>query len=1269
MIFRKKVALITSALVLSFAIGTTARAMPLGTLLYRTSSNGNLYAYNSSELVTVKNKILTNIYTGHVAMYVGQENGIDYIVEAMPNGIIKVPAKYFLNSKNGEKLIGAKIPKNISPAQQLKVVELAKSLASSNLAYDFDFKKQKGPGSGEWICVGLTEKLYESANISNPLDIKQLQYNPEKYAVDITPDGFDNYSEVNKNKDCFSKDFEFSKISANTSTLIPLPEILGFSAGLEKDGQRYFFFPLTQYYQNTLKDVEVDIQLESEFVDNDVRGKAPELAMIFKWSLINNPKSALLNIGRNVLAWFKGESLDDVKKIVLNEAQALVDDIKEDNSISDEERDFLIEEISQVKNNITDKINVASSKILPAIKVDNSEVKTLSVDSFSALATSVSSTSDLSIDSAKIEEEETAESIELIINKVYSTGNDDYVEIYNPGNNSIDLSKVDLRLYKTKTSATPSLMIRIGNEGDAFYPGGLTIPAKGKYLITRTSASESIKQKAQAISSRSEFTFAGNGYTIYLSLGVVSSDTDEDIIDKVGFGSAKYYEKSPALEILDNYFLGRKNEEDKNDNSLDFALSAVSSTSTATTSTATTTTSTTNNSSSSTNNTSSNSNTTSNNNNSTNTSTSTTATSTATSTNPVSTSTATSTATSTQPLATSTPNLLPLLISKVYSTESDDYVEIYNPNDTAIDLKEKGIRLYKTKTSATPSLMIRIGNSDDGAYPGGFIIEAKGSYLITRADASSEIKAMAQAISSRSEFTFVGDAQTIYLGSNTISSDADSDIVDKVGFGLATYYFFSPADMILDNYILTRKAHSTSTAISMTPSGPDYSLGHSYNTYNNSDDFVLVDKNYSEEDNDDFASTQVFCQGVLASSYQHNIGPFSMPGSCYFDQPYFYISDMAHLWRFDECEEADTYDAVSGQVAKHNSTWEPGVFSCALNQYYNYDSFSTPLGPEFNEDNFTVMFYYKNLYDNSRPEIMLKNSQTEESVRMKLYMDSTDFFNMPNAPFREYGLTWPFDGLWHLFAWTLNKAENRIIFYRDGLEVYSLDMGVHRLPDIDTFSIKGDNNYNLIDELAIFSRELSANEIFEYYNSGMALSNHDCALLGENFGLPYLNWDLETEEYSCSRFLGENFSAFPAVFGVKPKSLSFLWKNTNPSSEFNFSLSLLNNLGDNVFGLEFDNNNIYHFFDTWKYETGDKYNEYFSPNDDWHSVVLTHDPYFFRFNLYVDGNLIGSWRHFWVRHPDISSLKIFSNTKNARVKNISVWNTCLTSDAVLMLAN
>ncbi len=1261
MIFRKKVALIMSAFLLSFFLAPRTQAMPLGTLLYRTSSNGNLYAYNTSDLIKVKNKIISNVYTGHVAMYIGQENGVDYIVEAMPDGIIKTPAKYFINSSNGEKLLGAKIPKNISPAQQIKVVELAKSLAAANLAYDFDFKKQKGPQSGEWTCVGLVEKIYESANITNPLDIKQLQYNPQKYAIDITPDGFDNYSIINKNNDCFSRDYEFSKISANRSSLIPLPELFGFSAGKEEAGERYFFLPLTQFYQDTLEDVVVDIQLESDFVDEKLRGRVPKMAMIFKWSLINNPKSALVNLGKNILAWIKGSPSENEREVVQSEIDYLLDDIDEDPNISEKERDFLVEELSQVKNTVANNKILSSENALPSIKIENAKsnidsktkadtkienreggVEKTEMDVFTeqALSNDLASTS-LKLDSLKMEEEEINEGLELIISKVYASGQDDYVEIYNSGNKSVDLTKTDIRLYKTKTSATPSLMIRLGNEKDADYTAPLIIPAKGRYLVTRSAAAADIKQRAQAISKRSEFTFAGNAYTIYLSAGVLSSDDDPDLLDKVGFGTAKYYEKNPAPEILDKHLLYRKNEEDSNDNRADFALLKLFNDSEVDNNAN-------NNSSNSSNNFSNNINNNSNNN----------------SDNSLSENNGSENNESEENLAS---ELLPLLISQVYATAKDDYIEIYNPNDSPINLKEGGFRLYKTKTSATPSLMIRIGHEDDGVYPGGFIIAPHSTYRLSRAEASDDVKASSQAISTRSEFTFVGDAQTIYLSSGVVSSDTDEDIIDKLGFGAATYYLNSPAPLILDNYALLRKARASSDALSMSLGGDDYSLGHAYNSFNNATDFVLVNKNYQSEPYDESSALSSFCQDIFSQNYLLDLPENSSSSECYSLDSNFYLEDLAYLWHLDECSEENVYEALSDTSLPHQSSWAEGQFSCALKQDYTSQGLEIPLSSKFNEDNFTIMFYYKGLQDNARPEITLKNSKTNEYSRIKLSHYYTDFYNIPNTPTRDDNLKWPHDNKWHLFTWTLNRAEEEMIFYLDGLEFYRVNLGISFMPDIDTLIIRGDNGANLIDELAIFSRALNSKEIADYYLSDQALAIMNCQPLTLNLEQAYIHWPLETNKYSCSRFLGENESFFPGVFGVRGKSLSFFWKNELSDYKFNFSIALTNFLSENVFGLEFDNNKLFHYFDSWKYQSGEKYSDYFPDDNLWHLVVLTYDPYFFRFNVYLDGKLITSWRHFWQKDPNTFSLKIFSDSEKLRIKDVSLWNFCLDENEVSLI--
>ncbi len=136
---------------------------------------------------------------------------------------------------------------------------------------------------------------------------------------------------------------------------------------------------------------------------------------------------------------------------------------------------------------------------------------------------------------------------------------DDWIELYNPTGQPIDLEAGNYRIEKTLTSTSPDIVIRIGNTDDGTYPGGTTIPAYGFYLIVRTDASQGLKGIADAIGSRSEFTWTGSDYTLYLGTGAISGDDDPDIVDKVGFGSgATYYETSPALAIPEGKSIQRK---------------------------------------------------------------------------------------------------------------------------------------------------------------------------------------------------------------------------------------------------------------------------------------------------------------------------------------------------------------------------------------------------------------------------------------------------------------------------------------------------------------------------------------------------------------------------------------------------------------------------------------------------------------------------------------------------------------------------------------
>ncbi|HID56029.1 TPA: lamin tail domain-containing protein, partial [Candidatus Poribacteria bacterium] len=106
----------------------------------------------------------------------------------------------------------------------------------------------------------------------------------------------------------------------------------------------------------------------------------------------------------------------------------------------------------------------------------------------------------------------------------------------------------------------------------------------------------------------------------------------------------------------------------------------------------------------------------------------------------------------------------------------DDWIELYNPTDQPVDLTNW--RIEKTQKASDPKILIRIGNTNDGSFPGGTAIPPHGFYLIVRDDANETLKSMADAIGTRDEFFFTGSVYTIYLATGAVDSPDDPDIVD-----------------------------------------------------------------------------------------------------------------------------------------------------------------------------------------------------------------------------------------------------------------------------------------------------------------------------------------------------------------------------------------------------------------------------------------------------------------------------------------------------------
>lgn len=1253
-------------------------AMPPGTLLYRTSGDGKMFGYSQDPLIYSEKGMIKNIYSGHAAIYIGKENGEDYIVEAMAGGIVKNPAKYFVNRADGETFLGARMPRSVDALQQARVVALAKSLVGQNLGYDFDFHEQKGPGDKEWTCVGLTEKLYESANIFNPNNLGALEYDPAYYAVDITPDGFDNESVINSSGDCFSKSKEFSKIARRTDILVPAPELIGYDVGLEYAGDRYIFLPYTQFLQPSLERVAADVEISSSFSRSEINGPLNVYALAARWSLINNPVSSLKIISQTIketaikAAAKTREIAQSLGGKIFGSDSGTVVTLVDDKLQKTTAKNDVKKTVAVKKRAVASKAKAAASSKIPKGADKSGATKSLSVDVKTSKTADVeisagklgsvkvstgkttevkvgaSKASTTKITGSKSEQASTTVSVAISsgksanqayynpaattasatvhsagasgswvsssgssasggssgggtssnpavdnypklasINKIYSTGDNDWIEIINTTNHDFDLAAAGYRLEKTKSAEDPSLLMRLGDADDGSYPGGTLIKAHGTYLIVSGSANDYYKQKADALVFREGFNWSDSGYTLYLGTGAISSSTDPDIADAVGFGEdATYFlGDGPAPAIKDNYILKRASSSDNNAKDFNLVISDDPSIVF----------------------------------------------------NPE---TADDTvATSTPEDATSTSaadSSRLLLIKKIYSTGNNDWIELFNPTDADIDLMAAGYRLEKAVTSQDPSLLMRIGDEADGFYPGGTIIKAHDSYLIARDDANSYYRNQADAIATRTEFSWGGDGYSLYLGVDAISSSTDQDLVDLVGFGpSASYYLGSgPAPEILDAYILNQIA----------------------NTHNNSTDFNLIASDDPEAANID----PEIDSGLFVPPL-----PVVSPG-------------LTDIWHFNECYGP--------------GDWAVGKWDCARQLGYYHGPLNIVLNPAVNMNNgFSASFYYKKSQETPSVKMEISNPAGEKfSIRTDAGM--LEIEGLPNSEFRYYqGI--PNDYEWHKLTLVINQAEDYWEVYIDGHQIVEESFFL-RLPIMTNLDIKSASVSVLFDELALWHRPLTAAEIRADYEADAPYSpmpereaqstpellhfwsfEEDAGLTaldsigGVSLNLAANAWvGRSHNNYAIKVDTGRVHSGTLASFpDTKDLSMAFWWRDTPDDHNGETGLYLTGGVNNDkkLFAILPDNFRLDYWFNSHYGILDEGSNTAIPGGSDWHYLAFVYDSYRYKLSFYVDGIEKASSSMVWIHESDrIKGIEITTSGEETEIDDLSIWKGALSPSQV-----
>ena len=247
---------------------------------------------------------------------------------------------------------------------------------------------------------------------------------------------------------------------------------------------------------------------------------------------------------------------------------------------------------------------------------------------------------------------------------------------------------------------------------------------------------------------------------------------------------------------------------------------------------------------------------------------------------------------------------------------SDEFVELYNPNDQAVDLS--GWRLQSKSANGT-TWINRLG---DG-LPVGSSITARGYFLLASADYSGDIIP---------DYRHSGGWGLSDDGGHIRLIDGQDYVLDKLGYNQADDPECQPASADLaQEHSLQRKARPESTAISLAPGGTEASLGNGWDSNNNQADFVD--------------------QSVVQprSSSQQVIDPSAV------------TNGLAHLWHFSECLGTTIYDHVgSADINDQPFIWRVGPFDCAGYQTWKKPAvninFTTPIDP----NQVTLAYWWRN---------------------------------------------------------------------------------------------------------------------------------------------------------------------------------------------------------------------------------------------------------------------------------------------------------------------
>jgi endonuclease YncB( thermonuclease family) len=568
---------------------------------------------------------------------------------------------------------------------------------------------------------------------------------------------------------------------------------------------------------------------------------------------------------------------------------------------------------------------------------------------------------------------------------------------------------------------------------------------------------------------------------------------------------------------------------------------------------------------------------------------------------------------------------------------SDEFVELYNPNDEAVDLTGW---LVQSKSAAGITWINRLGEG----LPAGSIIAARGYFLLASADYSD---LLVPDYRHDSNWGLSDDGGHLRL------VDSQEQILDKVGYNQADDPEGQPTSGDLAaEHSLQRKANAASTAVSLALGGAEANLGNGWDSDNNQADFVDQVEVRPRSGNN-----QTVNQDLLS------IG-------------------LRHLWHFDECLGSTLQDAVgSADIINQPFIWQVGYFNCAGYQTWERPAVSVNLSQPLDPAQVTLAYWWR-------------NASSPNEGRGHEYLVSADgqivLGLTPSASggmqFWHYGLNYrlsdlmPVDDDWHLLVAT--QEQNQLKFYVDDRLKFQTTAEYSPPQPITRLDLADENWPIVRDELAIWQRALSLAEIRQLYQLAQPLSPRlDRPAQAEPIAVYQWNFDegvsniavdnlQQVQLTPINRWIyspfnlgvriehpGDLLANLPQAVANQDVTLSFWWRNIAYPNESRANIILHNASGGALFGLAVGTYGL-----KVNYNGASWYPLDLSVNDnEWHQAILVYDSYAYHLSLYLDGQRRWQGEQIWLSEP-LAKVSATQDNWPIDLDELTIWQGAL-SDA------